>query len=347
MGEPIAAPSASSPSPGGGVFATVVDAMRAEPAYVLVFGVAALFFIGGGAVAIIGGASGNVSLLAATLLCWVFAMLSALYAIRMRQGGRGLADRAGWTSRTRRLSDELVSALDSIAESVERSLERPNDALHGLIGEALDEWRAISSEWGAGQVMVSGVRYNAVLLRAYETAGTSVFCTTAPKFGQMAWSQPLGEQILEAHKKSRARVTRVFVFDSFAELTAEALAVMEKHASEGIEVHAYFDDEDETFEFSPVASRDFAIIDGGRLLGVTESFNPDFPSAKWYFGDENRIGYFENVKEQLLRGSEELEAVRQRWVSVAASAVQNAEPGDPSVRELDIAGSLEGLQETG
>lgn len=206
----------------------------------------------------------------------------------------------------------FAGAMASTAQSLGRAQRIDNPVFLEEVTLALDDLRSRAEDWARGKLIAPEERYNRVLLKLYESATTSVFSTTIPDYLE-TWNSPLGDQLLEAHQRSTAGVTRVFVFNERSELTDAAVTLMRRHEDAGVRVLVYIDREDPGFSFSPDVSRDFTIIDDGRAIGVTVSYGRAL-QAEWYFDDNARKGRFRDIRESLLRGCRRLEQLLDRQV---------------------------------
>jgi hypothetical protein len=304
-----------------GLWSGIASALAQEPAYLLIFGICGLFFltaVGAAVAAVI--RNGDRLLVGLALGAFAFALVAALIAIwlvRRRPAGPEESPReetSGFEQLHRLPSPgpELAEALQDAAANMARSLEIGSTVLTERVLGAVHDFRAISAESKDGQLSVRGATYNQLLIRLYETAQRSVFATSVPEYHTI-WDGPLGGQLLKAHQRSNASVTRVFVFNKRDELTQDLIDTMHRQHELHIEVLAYFDDEDELFEFSPDIARDFTVIDDGAAIGVTALIDREVPEAKWFLRDKDRTDRFVSYRESLRRGSHHLDAVEKWW----------------------------------
>jgi hypothetical protein len=206
----------------------------------------------------------------------------------------------------------LADALRDAAADLARSLEIGSPLLNDTILEAAHAFLATSAEWKNGQLKARGATYNQLLIRLYAEAQKNVFATSVPEYHTI-WDSLLGEELLKAHARSNARVTRVFVFNKRDELTQNLIDTMRRQDKAQIEVLAYFDDEDELFQFSPDIARDFTVIDDGAAIGVTALIDPEVSEAQWFLRDNDRTGRFVSYSESLRKGSQRLDEVERWW----------------------------------
>lgn len=291
----------------------IVRGFQGRPEYLLIFAICAMFFLTGIGSAIAGVINkGDWKLFGLAILCFVLALAAALAVIRQVLSALPPATAASpiapptESSELASFSDEgekIADALQAISENVLDALALEHAVLNQQMIEKCNEFRASSGEWKRGMLTVIGVSSNQLLLRMYETAKTSVFATTVPAYHETVWRSQFGDQLLAAHAKTAAPVTRIFVFDRRSDVTDQILDTMQRHQQAGIAVRAYFDEEDALFQFTPQIPKDFTIIDGGVAIGLSQRFDMDVPEAHWYFGNDDLLAKFEDVRQNLLRGS--------------------------------------------
>jgi hypothetical protein len=294
-------------------FQALVVAIKPEPAYALLFGVSALFFVfglGSGVVAVVqknsqlwlmafGGLLA--SLIAAVVVIWrVQAPLPTVVTNAPDSLNRHAATRdQGF--------DEVLYAIHA---SVNAALKFKNDTFREAILQECQDLRAKADDWSAGRIRVHR-NYNQLLLRFYERAQTSVFSTSIPDY-LSTWETPFGEQLMQAHQNSRASVTRVFMFNNRQEITSDMVTILDKQATAGINVLLYFSDESSVLLPTDI-SKDFTVIDHGEAIGITMSFGGNNLAAEWHIQAQNRKERFEGLCKALLHGSEQFAKFRQWW----------------------------------
>jgi hypothetical protein len=177
---------------------------------------------------------------------------------------------------------------------------------------ACESLRADSGSWARGELLPSQARYNATLKALYENAVTEVFCTSIPDYFA-TWQSPLGRALLDAHGRSRAVVTRIFVFDSVDSVDAEVMKVMEEHEDHPrVSVLVFLDQDDKLVSFPPDLSRDFTMIDQGQVIGITMSFGSQ-PQAAWYFDDADKKARLNRLREGLIESATPFKEFQKRW----------------------------------
>jgi hypothetical protein len=147
---------------------------------------------------------------------------------------------------------------------------------------------------------------NNVVQKMYEHAKANVFSTCAQRYLDQ-WPTRHGQALLAAHRASAAKVTRVFLFKDWPEVSEFAASIMAKQAAQGITVYAFIDDESQ-FDWPQELTRDFTVVDDGAAIGVTTAFllgpqSEQQTQAKWYFENAGRIGLFQDVIRTLVRES--------------------------------------------
>ncbi len=304
-----------------GMWRSIIDGLRAKPAYLLVFAICAVFFLTGilsAVSAVIN--KGEFRYFLFTGVCFALALIGAIVVVRMVDGSTNapqpppqpqhpllhlITGQPG-------IKSELADAIVAVAENVVGALSLNYDVLAQTVLDKLADFRAISGDWKRGQLVAAGPAYNRLLKQVYENAKDNVFATAVPEYHNAVWQSRLGSELMEAHSRSHARVTRVFLFNKRTEVEPPMVATMQTQSARGIEVRLFFDDED-VFQFSPDTARDFTVIDEGEIIAVTESFNPEQPQARWYFGDSDRQARFQKLREDLVRGSISLGQFEAWW----------------------------------
>jgi hypothetical protein len=282
----------------------IAEALAKEPAYLLIFGICALFFltaIGTAVAAVI--RNGDPLLFGLALGSFVVSLAAALIAIwlvRQRQppppqppdsDGFATLAQAGMPG------PNLASTISNVAENVAAALRIGSSLLNDTITTGFAELLAISSDWRKGELSARGAEYNALLIRLYERARSSVFATSIPDY-HLIWVSALGEELMRAHTRSTAKVTRVFVFDKRPDVSGDVVALMRKQAESGINVLVFFDDEN-AYQFSPLVSRDFTVIDAGEAIGVTAQIDRETPEARWFLNSREHKPKFTEIQTQL------------------------------------------------
>src|SRR4029077_8335278 len=294
---------------------TLASGLKDEPAYLLIFALAALFFL-------FGLGAGVSAVVQQQPMLWYLAFgglvasLIAAVTVVQRVQKPALAppavpsrDAAQLLSPSRDPSaDEILYA---IHENVNKAVAFNNDTFRDAVLRECIEFRAKTAAWSEGRIRAHA-NWNELLMGFFEHARKSVFSTTIPNF-LSTWDTPFGDLLMTAHRKSRAQVTRIFVFNKPQEITPEALAIMEKQWNEKIDVRLHFSDGAKLFKFPPDISRDFTVIDHGEAIGITLSFGEPSLAAEWYIQDEDQKQRFEQMCRDLIGDSEEFSAFRKRW----------------------------------
>jgi len=301
----------------------IVEGLRQRPAYLLIFAISALFVLSGLGGLGVGLATKNNLALVLGFASFALALVGAVLVVREVERPTvetPMPSRTGFGSPGAIISDtvnalksgELKEDLEATVKAIARAVDVGNQVLTGAILRHCKAWRDLGADWEHGQYVAIN-DYNLILATLYENAAHSVFSTSDATFTEI-WRGKLGERLLEAHKKSKAQVTRVFVFNERKEVSAETIRIMEEHRKSGkIRVLAYFDSEDDGFRFSPDIARDFTIIDDGDAIGVTEGILAESAKAHWYFNDKNRAGKFRGYQASLEAGGTSLEDLLEWW----------------------------------
>lgn len=163
------------------------------------------------------------------------------------------------------------------------------------------DWASVSSSWAEGTLRVDK-RYQTLLSEVYEFAKKSIFSTSIPLYRDM-WKSESGRRILKTQQgNSKAKSTRVFVFDTRGDVTDEDERIFAQHHRHGIEVLLFFDDA-WSLRFPASIGNDWTLVDDGDVIGVTLATGTTY-EAEWYFGNMEKAQQFIIVCDQLRRSSE-------------------------------------------
>jgi hypothetical protein len=286
---------------------SIAEGLKKKPAYLLIFSLAALFFVFSVGDAIAAAVQQNtqlwgyafggllVSAIAAVIVILRIEPKQVVQSVPINTQAPSLPKKSG-----NKTFDDVLSAIHNC---VCAALEIDNETFHEAILERCTELQTRASEWASGQLHVRD-QYNRLLILFYERAHSSVFSTSIPGY-LSAWTSPFGERLREAHAKSHAAVTRIFIFNNRSEITDDAIAIMKEQMDSGIRVRVHFSDEGTTFQLPPDIGNDFTVIDDGEAIGVTLALGADQLAATWYIQDENRKQRFKITCEGLIRDSED------------------------------------------
>ncbi|MEM8569256.1 MAG: hypothetical protein AAGF85_22575, partial [Bacteroidota bacterium] len=164
-----------------------------------------------------------------------------------------------------------------------------------------DDFASSADKWRNSTIIIPQVNYDGFLIEAYEKAEEFVFSTSIKEYLTI-WNEPFGEKLMEAHKKSSASVTRVFVFDTKSDITKEFIEIMTKQEKAGIIVRIFIDRDFTEFNFPTDLSKDFTVIDKGKIIGKTVTFGRN-RNAEWVFDSEKESNRFQGYMERLKKGS--------------------------------------------
>jgi hypothetical protein len=309
----------------GSLWKRIVDKLGKDTAYVLIFGLVALFVLPSAAVTTRGITTGDHWTMGLGALMFVIALAAAMFVIWLVEAPRRSrsvqidseppVDLPSDVSKLQ--NKELREHFEGILKSITKAVEVGSPVLTWAILERSKEWGDLAADWENGQY-VTTTDYNAILTKLYEEADESVFATSDAATGGSSyttvWKRELGERLLEAHERGNAQVTRVFLFNDRSEVTEDLLEIMRRQAKIGkLRVLAYFDKEDRGFQFSPDVTRDFTIIDEGESIGSTESLSAGEAKARWYFRNRNKTANFIQLKKRLEAGSISLPQLEDWW----------------------------------
>jgi len=215
----------------------------------------------------------------------------------------------------------LGETILTLFENAIKGIEFDHPVMTDVVLTKLADVCVTSHNWAHGELSFIGTAGNKMLLQMYKQAEKNIFATVVPEYNEAVWMKPFGEKLLQAHKASQAhQITRVFLFDDRHGFTERHLKLMEAQVKANITVLVYFDKEDPTYDLPAEMLRDFIIIDDGQTIGVTTSIRPTVVESTWYFGREDKIQFFENIKENLMHGSIPFAEIKEWWSKQTAGA---------------------------
>jgi hypothetical protein len=149
-----------------------------------------------------------------------------------------------------------------------------------------------------------------MLVGAYKSASSEIFATCVPGFNRI-WDFEHGRQILAAHEECKNRgvsTTRVFIFHHSRQIKSLEREIFEMHRSHGVDVRIFIDLLQPNFNFNAnKISNDFAVIDNGSMIAVTEAImvdiNTEVKQAQWFIEDCLYAQKYLKKKRQLLAHS--------------------------------------------
>ena len=293
-----------------GTVAEFARSLREKPAYALVLGICVVCGTGSVVTGVIALSENQLWALAVAAGSFVFAGAFGLKAIDMEhKQEQAMADRGRRIDRTpkqrvdassvpAKYQEGVTDVLHDVAPEnrdflrrLSRNLNLASDVQHAVFKTQVEDQKSIFQHhaelWAIGHLEIhDSVRGLNILASLYEAAESSVFSTSAADFSSAFWRTNAGQKLLEAHGRSRAQVTRVFVFDEKRDVTLDDMKVIEAQSALGITTLFYFDKEDSFFEFDPKLRNDFMIIDDGGVVGITQATSgagePTL-GASWYF----------------------------------------------------------------
>lgn len=212
---------------------------------------------------------------------------------------------------------EISEALKNLGQGITKALRIDHPIFRKAILGKIYNFSADVNNWENGQLYFGPFDSQEYLLDLYRSAKETVFSTSVKDFFEQ-WDEAFGDRILEANEESKAKVTRVFIYNERSEVTKDDFEQMQKQVDHGIDVRIHFDNEDRFFSFPPNVSRDFTIIDNGKAVGVTESFGRQNNSARWYFNNAKIANQLQQISESLVNGSQSLKKFQAWWEAHAS-----------------------------
>ena len=212
---------------------------------------------------------------------------------------------------TSTLDPKTSALIRKVESSFRKALELESSIFEEIVMDDLHRLVELASERAAWTFDSTSVaQYTKILLNIYRSAERAVFSTSIPDY-EDTWSSTLGRHIVDAHKAGTAKVTRVFVYQTRSDLTAERFEMIRNHQRElpNATIKIYIDDEDPSFHFDANISRDFTIVDDGEMVGLTQAYGRRNLSAKWRFRDESLAHRLEKHARYLLDGAKFLHEI--------------------------------------
>jgi hypothetical protein len=141
------------------------------------------------------------------------------------------------------------------------------------------------------------------------SAKISVFCVHRGDY-LVEWGRRIGRTVIESHKRSSATATHLFVFNRQEDITEQGRATLKAlDESKKVDVFLYFNSEDFNYTYPTDLPRDYAILDGGDAICVTDGLELDGFSGTWYFNDARRKSRFNNEFSAIKRESKKFENI--------------------------------------
>ena len=203
------------------------------------------------------------------------------------------------------LRDDILDTLGSIVSGIKSGLKisEPNFRRH-ILSELRDLATEVA-EWDNGEICIQspteGLEFLAGL---YESARQTIFSTSEKRFYARADVEHNAmKRLLEMQKKSKARSTRVFLFESEDDIETLNPDFLQLNIDAGIDVRFYIASKHAGWHFPKNLPQDFTIIDNCRAIGVSE-FKNDIPTAaRWYFWNPARQVSYVHARKELERRS--------------------------------------------
>jgi hypothetical protein len=170
-----------------------------------------------------------------------------------------------------------------------------------VLTSELADFRVKLKRWQQARVVLVDHQYAEFIDRVYASAQNDIFATCSD-YSIDYWKGRSGERLFSAHRRSSARVTRVFVFETRAEISDAAWSVMEEHVRHNFKVCIYINAEDSRFSFPPDLNRDFTVVDGGLIIGKA-NHRRHTTVSEWVFNDKDEKQRFAGYIKCLVAGS--------------------------------------------
>lgn len=314
---------------GTGIISSIVQALSANPLYLLIFGIIFLtllfcFY------SFTLGAAGDEQLRLVALGGLIAESVLAFFLIRSLETARAKAriveleaKLAEQNRHTENLSNELSTHDEQeinisnepirqhllvVIDNVRRALSYRNPVFHEELESSAANFERESGEWANGCLTTDGFNYERIVWKFYSQAKATVFATSNEHYLGLWRSPDTSKRIIDAHQKafddSRAMVTRVFVFAKLTNVTPEHLSVLKDQASfPFIKVRILvLDQHGGVRQLTPKIMNDFVIIDKGlptQAIGIEST--PDLASlgAKWIFSRSPEIEQMAQWMEQM------------------------------------------------
>jgi hypothetical protein len=281
-----------------GVVDKIVKGLSEQPAYLLIFGICLLALGGGGVSGILGlKLSSQPAIWAGAIVCVVAIAAGVVVVIKVESLGRAVPQGAVGDA-------ELAPIFDAVHRNIASALRFSHPVFHDWIRDECARFQEATSHWSRGELSTSQRRYNQLLLLVYETASKSVTATSTPNYLE-TWRSPLGEEILRAHERSKiGNVERIFIFDSFADVSPEDIEVMKRQqAGDRIKARVWGNKEDVTYDLPKDVNPNFAIIDEGDVIAVSAQGESGATQGTFYFKDVDKKQTYAAIMANLRNGS--------------------------------------------
>jgi hypothetical protein len=275
------------------VLQKVVAGLAKEPAFLALFALCVLLFGGGTATGVVGIIAKEPAAQYVGLLLGV-ASLIALVAVVFIISNKGKGIPEGKTGNA-----DFDPKLDEIYKNIRFALGKTHKVFQNRMKKECDEFVRATSHWAAGELRATGDIYDEILVHAYESAEREVVATSSLDYSGI-WKDYLGDAVLRAHKASKAKVTRIFLFSDLKNVPEELIAEMEKQVESGhVNVRVYGDKEYIGSPFPPNFNQDFAFIDDGDIIVSTDPARGEDATGTFYFKDAGKKAAYKAVVDEL------------------------------------------------
>src|SRR5262249_7658389 len=188
-------------------------------------------------------------------------------------------------SQSDRLGDKEVDEIfKAITSNVRSAIHVGHPAFTAHIRAASATFRRQTGTWAEQKLILTRRDYYQWLVRMYREAGQTVFATCTPEtLNTLAGD--IGREVLDAHKRSRAKVVRVFVFEKPEDVSEDTLKIMADHHNNGVDVQVFLESKNRVFDWGSNFSRNFAFIDEGEMIATTSGSDRNNQEGTWLFKD--------------------------------------------------------------
>ena len=200
--------------------------------------------------------------------------------------------------------DILAHSYSDTAAALEHAKIQVQNAKNRLFQEIqireLADFRVKLQRWQNKKIVLVDHNYDDFVEKVYASAQRNIFATCSES-DLDSWTGRSGARLMTAHKKSPAKVSRVFVFEDREEISEVEMELMRTQAVEGIHVGLYVNNEDDRFFFPPDLSKDFIIVDDGLIIGKSQH-RRNQAASEWVFDNSAEKDRFTGFRSRLDRG---------------------------------------------
>ena len=294
----------------------IATGLQGNPEYLLIFGIIALFvvlFYVGIALDKIKADASLHTLLITLFVVSVIGMIAVVY-IRERKAWLIAKRETAQPTATALLQHDFSREVGDIDEALRNASAFDHPVFKDAAERIVSGLRKTAQDLGRGMFADSETDADVTLPRIYKEATSTIFATSVPEYLSV-WQSPFGRNLLDIHEHGDAHVTRVFIFNTRDEVTEETMDELVRHAAiDKVTLYVFVDDDAKSYYYPAELSKDFTIVDDGKVLGVTLSYG-DRSRAQWYFNDQDRTRRYEGVRDQLISHSYKFAKFKELWDS--------------------------------